>query len=293
MPLTASQIIAKYAPRGYSALEAAVPAMARAGDGLVLWPLAPVTFTDGRRRLVVHVASDYLAVGTSEDYLYVPLTPESAQEVADGLGMMLPTCAMVKAIYEQAAAKLPPIRSGELSPPQANLGANLGQIAAHSGAIRAQLARLGDPAGLRSGHKKDVVIGNLWKPSKVLIYGWLKGDVPPGPDPSPMWGDPLHDRPPWRIQMYSNVHASFYYDYSHGIRLVSQRATLDDREVDLASVLGGADAPLVSWEGALKQVRYPTPGRPVAVPRSYVPTNPGLAQEGLAKVLGDALKSGR
>lgn len=281
---TASQILALYDKSGYPALEAAVPGMARTG-GIVTWPLIPVSMVLGAATLTIQVASDYVAIGTPNDCLYVPLTPEHAQEVADVWGMLLPTCAMVKAIHEQAQIKLAPIRSGDLSPPQPNKGADLRQIRDHSIAIQSQMTKLGLTKGLTSGTKKDIVLGNLWKPGKVLIYGWCKGAVPPGPDPQPMIGDPAHDIPPWRIQMYSNVHGSSYYDYSHGVRLVSPKATLNGLPVDLAALLTGREAAIASWEGPLRTARYPTPGKPVAAPVAYVPTNPGLATQGLQEVL--------
>lgn len=263
--------------------------MARGGE-MVIWPLASVTIASGRNTLVVHVASDYVAIGTLADHVYVPLQPETAQAVADTWGMLLPTCALVKAIHEQASVKVSPLRSGDLAPPQPNKGADLTQIMTHSRAVSAQLRGLGFPPGLTSGPKKDVVIGNLWKPGKVLIYGWMKGAIPPGPDPSPMTGDPARDKPPWRIQMYSNVHGSFYYDYSHGVRLVSPKCQLNGQDTELTKVLQDATlSSLVSWEGPLRSVRYPTPGKPLPSPSTYVPTTPGLAYEGLQIVTQSAL----
>ena len=63
---------------------------------------------------------------------------------------------------------------------------------------------------LVSGHKKDLVITNRLaaRPGQLAIYGWHRA-----------LSDP--------IQSLSTVHGAGYADYSHGVRLVSQKAILD------------------------------------------------------------------
>ncbi len=51
----------------------------------------------------IWVTPDYLAIGSDDDFLYVPLTYYSATVVADHFGCVLPTARMVDAIYEQSA----------------------------------------------------------------------------------------------------------------------------------------------------------------------------------------------
>lgn len=280
---SAADFAATYGPKGFSAWEARAVELARAGD-FAAWPLAPVTFTDSAgRKLVAQAATDYFAVGTRDACLRLPLTPTAAQQVADALGMTLPTPMMVKILHDQAAVKV-------LSPPLApNNGASMAQYGQHSTACDSVL-RSSMGLGLRDGLKKDVVIGNLWKPKRVLIYGWVKPGAGPGKDPAPgIYVD-------WRIQPYSNVHGDFYVDYSHGARLWDREATLDGAKIDLVDVMKDpALAGLLSWEGALRQPRYPTPSTPAT--RSYrsllVPSSPSLADVGRQVVIDGSENSDR
>ena len=77
--------------------------------------LAPVKLTtrasSGRAvAATIWVTPDYLAVGSDDDFLYVPLNYYSATIVADRFGSVLPTARMVDAIYEQSAHHLTPAR---------------------------------------------------------------------------------------------------------------------------------------------------------------------------------------
>ena len=269
-----SDFVKTYALRGPAAWEAAALSMAKSGS-LIQWPLVPVTFTDGTQTLTIFVASDYLAVGEPGDVVRLPLTPLTAQKIADVFGMLLPTPKMVKGIHEQATNKL---TTRGLVP---NKYADLAQYAQQNAAIEAELA---GRSGLTSGSKKDVVLGNQYRPGKVLIYGWMKPDVPPGKDASPM------ATAPWRTQPYSPVHGEGYVDYSHGIRLVSPDADLDGQPVKLASVLQDpARASLVSDEGPLKTTRYNVPkGNLTPVP--YIPTAPSMIDQGLAWIQQQVLE---
>lgn len=246
--MRAVDFLATFGPRGAAAWEAGAIDLARRNE-IVVWPLVPVTLTDGARTLVVNVASDYFAVGEPDAPLRLPLTPLAAQRVADAFGMLLPTTKLVKAIHEQAGAKL---SAPAITP---NKNANLKQYAEHNAAIASELlSRSAPPGTLTSGSKKDVVIGNLLKKGKVLIYGWMRPIVPLGKDPQPMM------TASWRVQPYSSVHGDGYVDYSHGIRLVSREALLDGKPVDLASVLRHPTlSSLVSDEGPLRTVRYDVP----------------------------------
>src|SRR5688572_21620336 len=57
---------------------------------------------------IVHVAPDYLAVGSDEDYFLAPLTPVTAQRIADSLDCTLPTRKLVDDIFAAATVKLLP-----------------------------------------------------------------------------------------------------------------------------------------------------------------------------------------
>lgn len=184
------------------------------------------------------VMKDYLAVGNDDDFVRVPMSPVTAQRVADSFGFSLPTARIVDEIYRAADLRLPP---NPFKPSDAMV--TVEEFLRHDRTIRLQLDH-DTPDELIAGHKKDVVLSNQLndRPQKVAIYGWHQvGGLP--------------------IQPLSTVHGNWYADYSHGIRLVSGMMLVDDRPLPLAEALQDAElAPLVSYEGALGFVRYRTEG---------------------------------
>jgi hypothetical protein len=100
---------------------------------------------------------------------------------------------------------------------------------------RAQGVSLG---ALVSGHKKDLVITNRLaaRPGQLAIYGWHRSS-----------GEP--------IQPLSTVHGAGYADYSHGVRLVSQKAIMDGRVQSVYDILRDPVlARVLSDEGAIRSV---------------------------------------
>jgi hypothetical protein len=181
----------------------------------------PVTAT-------VFVLPDYLAVGSDDDFLYVPLDYYSATEVADRLACVLPTTRIVDAVYAESAEKLSPVPL-----PAGPLMRSNEWLMDHQHRIDKQ--RAGLPVGeLIAGHKKDVVVTNrlLGTSGKVAIYGWHRGV-----------GDPIQPLCTW--------HGARYADYSHGVRLVSQTAIVNGEPRSVYDVLKDSRlAPVLSDEGA-------------------------------------------
>jgi hypothetical protein len=94
--------------------------------------------------------------------------------------------------------------------------------------------------GLIAGHKKDVVIATkvFAAPGKVAIYGWHQVDGKP-------------------IQPLYIGHTAAWVDYSHGLRLVQRRMTVDGEPKTIDEVLADPRlAPLLSREGPMRQCRY-------------------------------------
>ena len=232
-----SEFIAANAGKSLVQWEAAAVALAAldpAGSGIVPWPMVPVTVStkDGKHTGRFFVTSDYFAIGSPDDYVRLPLTPGAAQSVANTKSMLLPTAKMVEDIWRASTVKLSP------SPLVPNKGANLAQYAQHSRVVDEQIPA-GGAGSLTSGHKKDVILSNIWKPGKVVIYGWHRPDGT-------------------FIQPKSNIHGDFYVDYSHGIRLVSPNMEVDGKSMSVEDVLESSElAPLLSSEGPLRRVRYP------------------------------------
>lgn len=188
----------------------------------------------------VHVTPDYLAVGSDGNYFLTPMTPETAQLIADALGCTLPTRKMVDAIYAAATVKLQPIPI----PPSPAM-TTPAVFAQHNEMVRTQRAthlREFPLGALVAGHKKDVVLSARLAgvTNKVAIYGWHQTNGVP-------------------IQPLYTGHTSSWVDYSHGVRLVQQQMTVNGQPTTVAEVLADPDlASLLSDEGMLTNPRYPT-----------------------------------
>jgi len=204
--------------------------------------LRPVTLSgrgaDGRvHNVETFVAPDYLEIGSDEDAVRMPMTPATAQRIADATGASLPTSRMVDAIYRAADVKLAP----QPLPPSAAMMGN-DYFARHEAMVDRQLAGRGTaPGALVAGHKKDVVLSErlATRPDRVAIYGW-------------------HQPNGQAIQPLSTLHEASYADYSHGVRLVADRVKVDGQWRALADVLADPTlAPVLSAEGRLSVTRAP------------------------------------
>jgi hypothetical protein len=200
--------------------------------------LAPVTVTgtDSAHsiEITVCVLPDYLAVGSDNDFVFVPLGLEAALDVAERLGFDLPTPKLVDAIYEESAVKLPPVPL-----PAGDRMRSTDYVVHHSELISRQRSALGAALGeLTAGDKKDLVLTNrLWQiPGRVAIYGWHRAA----------------DHP---IQPLSTVHGARYADYSHGVRLVSSIVYVNGVKRSIEDVLAEPRlAALLTSEGPLTRI---------------------------------------
>ena len=171
------------------------------------------------REVTLFVSPDYLSIGDSSDYFIIPMGPLSAQTIADRYNASLPTPKVVDIIYEHSVLKLEPFNYI----PRRNRNETPDILYDHSKVIQAQMRAAGYPAGtFVAGTKKDIVISSkLSDPNRtrhVTIYGWHKLDGKP-------------------IQPVTNVHINTYVDYSHGVRLVSNRVLVDGIEYKFGDIL--------------------------------------------------------
>jgi len=178
----------------------------------------------------VFVTPDYLAIGSDEDFVRVPMTIGTARRIARELGCVLPTPRLVDVI--QAAAKV------RISSPYMTPGDDMGSMsyfARHQLMIEERRLTAEVPLGaLLSGPKKDIVITRrmLETPGRTPIYGWFGEDGA-------------------AIQNLSLVHDDRYVDYAHGVRLVDGEVLVNGRPRPLLDVLADRDqAALLSEEGA-------------------------------------------
>jgi hypothetical protein len=180
------------------------------------------TATDARgntHTLRYRVMPIYLAVGSDSNYCRVPMGPLTAQRVADAWGAALPTRKLVDHIYTQAEIKLEPVTYW----PVGDRNERVETFILHNTEIQAQFDSVGGtPGQLVGGTKKDVVLSNKItdpaRPGHVVIYGWHR-----------LGGNP--------IQPLTNIHIDTYVDYSHGIRFLDARVTLDGDSTTLQALL--------------------------------------------------------
>lgn len=158
------------------------------------------------------VTADYISIGSNKNFARIPMTPMTAQQIADSLHCFLPTKKMVDDIYSAAKIKLAPqpltaYRDSAITFYQHHLLIEEGRKNRH---------------GLIAGIKKDVVISskinNDPKPNRVAIYGWHQ----------------LNGQP---IQPLYTGHVNWYVDYSHGIRLIYRTIIIDGKRFDYTDVL--------------------------------------------------------
>ena len=163
-------------------------------------------------RATYYVMPDYLSVGNNHNWARVPLTPMSAQLIADSLNCFLPTRKMVNDIYANAVVKLAPV------PMYIHRDSTV-TMWQHHLIIEGQRKQ---QKGLIAGIKKDVVISDLLlrspKTNRVAIYGWHQ----------------LNGKP---IQPLYIGHVNWYVDYSHGIRLVARKVKVNGKWMDYTKVL--------------------------------------------------------
>jgi len=200
--------------------------------------LAPVSLDqpapDRTGRIVVCVLPDYLAVGSDRDFFLVPMRLRTALAVADRFHFLLPTRRMVDAIYAQA-----PIHLHPRPLPAGDTMRSTAYYWHHNELILSQRMDVPLPLGtLTAGDKKDLVLTNrLWTHlTSVAIYGWHQPDGR-------------------AIQPLSTFHGAQYADYSHGVRLVSATAYVDETARSLVSMLQDSRfSQYFSDEGTIRNV---------------------------------------
>jgi hypothetical protein len=162
------------------------------------------------------VLPDYLAIGSNQDFVRVPLNMHSIRILAHKLNLSIPTTVMVDDIYTQARLKLEPTTM-----PSGRAMTTVQYFQTHNKLVQNQIEQKGGKPGmLVAGHKKDVVQSTrlLQKPQAIAIYGWHRA----------------HNKP---IQPLSTVHGAEYADYSHGVRFVSNIVEVNGHAMDLRAVL--------------------------------------------------------
>jgi hypothetical protein len=193
-----------------------------------------------------YVSTDVLAIGNDQDFFRMPLTPVSAEKIADALGCSLITRKISDDIYAHADIKVAPMPlTVNRESPETFYQSN--QI------IESQ--RGGQSSGLLiAGIKKDVVLTNRLhgREGHVAIYGWHKLDGKP-------------------IQPLYVGHLETYVDYSHGIRLIGDAMDVDGKMTTVQTVWADPKlCALLSDEGPINPAHYSPTTHPTTRPTTQV-----------------------
>ena len=160
---------------------------------------------------------DYLAIGTDEDYIRIPLLPQTAQQIATHYGSTLPTRKLSALIHQHSRVKMAP----QPMTPDATM-VTMPVFARHDSLLNMQMKGMNIKPFklLTAGHKKDISITNRIanEPNRLFIYG-------------------LHYPDGKAIQPLSGAHNNKYVDYSHGVRLISDEVLVDGQIHSLTSLL--------------------------------------------------------
>ena len=177
---------------------------------------------------------DYLAIGTNQDWIRVPITPILARVISDRYGLELPTKKLADEIYNQAEHKLTAkglvSKSSDYKYMQGN-----GFYLKHNQLIELKLGDTIDGA-LVAGHKKDLIVSKyaMNNPTKLDYYGFFDAN-----------GDPIQNSG-------GGAHDNTYVDYSHGARFVSENVIVNGKSMRYEDVLRDPNlAGLVSDEGTI------------------------------------------
>lgn len=212
--------------------------------------LKRITFTRTIRsatyRVTIWVMPDYLSLGSDQDFVRIPVTPDTAQKIADQYNCVLPNPYLVDLIFRKASKRIRPIlfkSSEKIVTSEAFLQ--------HDRMIQQKLSGLKMGEHLVAGHKKDVILANglVTQPDRVALYG-------------------LHVDETTKIQPMSLANPKSYVDYSHGVRLISNRIQINGVYYSLREVLVHPTlSQLVSPKGPLKISRIPLTAEELAKPQ--------------------------
>jgi hypothetical protein len=207
-----------------------------------------VPIAAGELHGTIEAMPDYLAIGSDDDFVRIPMTPQTAQRIADKFDCILPTRKMVDAIDAAAEVRLAPQPLTEDRESVAAFVLSNEKIEQQRAGKPQSIplpSREGQGEGLLGaltiGAKKDIVLSPriFQRPDRVAIYGWRQLDGTP-------------------IQPLTIVHVNWYVDYSHGVRLVRDTMQLGDEPASVRTVLTDSKlSTLLSDEGPIDPPAYP------------------------------------
>jgi len=225
------------------------------------WKL--VTIKENGHVLELLVAPDYFAIGTDTDPWRVRRgSPFLAQSIADKYDSILASRKLIDKIEEQASPKMKyvDVKTAPYKIPLNEIDTHAASVAANNLTNKAfdeASFKVGDGDQTTIGYSKSIVVGPNLDGRRVAIYGgrWTSAGGRVQPYSTIHGSDPAHVQP---------GDPSPHSDYSHTFVLVSRKAKLDGRKVDLRDdVFRSKDASvygLVSDQGRFDPV-FPNAGK--------------------------------
>lgn len=216
-------------------------------DGRASYDFAELVSTHDGRTAHFLVFADAMKI----DGVRVNVSAQTEQKIADVLGCSLLTPKLADLMWLQKSAKLLPHPRMITSATDAMID--------HSAKIDADLAKLGNPAGIVCTVGKHWVIDNDLDshPGRAENYGWhFDGNIGIPAEYAVSKDD--HGRLITLIQGRGWAHDMHHVDYSQICVLVSRQCTVDGATMDLHDLLKDpALAPLASHQGAMSVLRQP------------------------------------
>lgn len=192
--------------------------------------MVSVQVTLGNHTANYSVTGDSISIGSDDDFVRMPVTPSTAIAICDATQTEMITTKISDDLFSAATARLTP----------RPLSTDRDQVSAfvtHHNIIQEQLNGI-EATQLIVGIKKDLVLSNRLreKPHRVAIYGWHH----------------LDGRP---IQPLYVGHVDWYVDYSHGLRLINDKMTIDGQAWSVREVLNHSELhKLLSREGRIDSI---------------------------------------
>ena len=148
-----------------------------------------------------------------EDGIRMPYNANEAEMIAKKNNSVLPTKKIVDLIWDRSDLKLTP----QPKKPTKEM-TSLKYAIEHNNEIEKQINN--KEYNLVSGHKKDIL--QRTRQDRVTVYGW-------------------HYRSGKAIQPVSTIHGWDYKDYSHGTRLIHNKAMLNNKIVNINKIISTYD----------------------------------------------------
>lgn len=197
-----------------------------------------IQITDGTNKINYFVLPDYLAIGSNDDFVRMPMPVNIAQQIATASNCSLITKKISDDIWKFSANKISQFPMGT-----SNMTSLL-TYKKHNNSVN-QFLNGKDTALLSAGHHKDYVLHNSLIPNnpnkRTAIYGWA------GTSGIPIQGPGVQ----------SSAHSIEYVDYSQAVRLISNACVVNDNMITIQEAFSDSNiSKLINYDGVLKFLSF-------------------------------------